>query len=81
MDNMAFWKAPMEGKHKCFARLLVHSKILTTDQMMLRDWNCNLLCSLCGTELETAAHLCMHCPFALQVRNMASDLTENFIQL
>jgi hypothetical protein len=39
VDSQVLWKAPMEGKHKFFAWLLVHNKILTADKMLQRNWN------------------------------------------
>lgn len=81
VDSQVLWKAPMEGKHKFFAWLLVQSKILTADKLLLRNWNCNLLCALCTASLETADHLCLHCPFAMQVWSLATAWSENLIQL
>jgi hypothetical protein len=81
VDCQVFWKAPMEGKHKFFARLLVHNKILMTDKMLSRNWNRNPLCSLCGAHMQTATHLYLHCPFALQVWNLAMVWLGNIIQL
>jgi hypothetical protein len=69
-DSQAIWKAPMEGKHKLFAWLLVQliqSKILITDKMVSKNWPCNQFCTLCLNAQETTVHLSLHCLFALQV--------------
>lgn len=69
-DSQAIWKAPMEGKHKLFAWLLVQliqSNILITDKMVSKNWACNQFCTLCLNAQETTVHLSLHCPFALQV--------------
>jgi hypothetical protein len=68
-DIMAetIWKAHAEGKLKFFAWLLVQAKILTADKLALRHWPCNPICSLCDQEAETAAHICIQCPFAKEV--------------
>lgn len=66
-DAQAIWKAQVEGKHRFFCWLSLQSKILTADKLLLRNWPCNPICALCQQEEETAKHLCILCPFALQV--------------
>ena len=61
------WSAHAEPKHRFFMWLLVQEKILTADKLIERHWPCNPLCSLCRQVPETAAHVCLHCPFAQQV--------------
>lgn len=61
------WKAQVEGKHRFFAWLPLQKKILTADKLMVRNWPCNPICPLCNNEVETATHICLHCPFALLV--------------
>lgn len=63
----AIWKARTEGKHHFFAWLLLQSKIPTADRLLLRNWPRNPTCPLCDQELETAAHISLHCVFAQQV--------------
>jgi len=58
-DGRLVWKAHAEGKHKFFTWLLLQSKILTADKLLLRNWPCNPICSFCDQELETAVHLCL----------------------
>ena len=65
----SIWKAHAEGKHKFFTWLLVQAKILTADKLMIRQWPCNPVCVLCDQEPETAAHLCISCPFVKEVWN------------
>lgn len=59
--------AKTESKHHFFAWLLVQKKILTADKFLARNWSCNLTCSLCDQEAETAEHLCLQYVFAHEV--------------
>ena len=61
------WRAHAVGKHKFFSWLLVQEKLLTADKLQARNWPCNPVCRLCSLHFETAEHLCLHCPFAIQV--------------
>nr|XP_034574493.1 uncharacterized protein LOC117838539 isoform X1 [Setaria viridis] len=63
----AIWRAQTEGKHRFFTWLLLQNRILTADRLLARNWPCNPVCPLCQVEPETATHLCLQCPFALQV--------------
>jgi hypothetical protein len=40
-DAEAIWKAKTEGKHRIFACQLVQWRILTIDQLIIRNWPCN----------------------------------------
>ena len=66
-DAQAIWHAHTEGKHRFFSWLLVKEKILTADKLLARNWPCESNCVLCDQVTETAAHLCLQCPFAKQV--------------
>ena len=67
------WRAHAEGKHKFFTWLLVQEKLLTADKQQARNWPCNPVCSLCSNHPETATHLCLHCPFAVEVWGLVSN--------
>ena len=71
----AIWRAHAEGKHRFFAWLLVQEKLLTADKLMARNWSCNPTCSLCSAQPECAQHLCLHCPFAMQVWELVREWT------
>jgi len=73
------WKAHAEGKQKFFAWLLIQAKILTADKLIKRNWPCNPVCVLCGQEPETALHLCIKCPFALEVWEKVRTWTNNLV--
>jgi predicted RNA-binding protein YlxR (DUF448 family) len=47
LNCSALWKAKAEGKHRFFAWLLLQSRILTADKLLLRNWPCNPTCMLC----------------------------------
>jgi len=64
------WKAKIEPKCRFFVWTLLHNKILTADNLQKRGWPCNHNCSLCSLSLETVAHLCKDCPFAVEVWSM-----------
>jgi hypothetical protein len=75
----SIWKAHAEGKHKFFMWLLIQAKILTADKLSQRNWPCNPVCVLCDQEPETAIHLCLKCPFALEVWELVRSWTNNLI--
>jgi len=72
-DGRLLWKAHAEGKHKFFTWLLLQSKILTADKLLLRNWPCNPICSFCDQELETAVHLCLSCCYAKEVWHLVCN--------
>ena len=61
------WKAKTEGKHRFFTWLLVQERIHTADVLLVKGVQGNPVCILCDQEQETAAHLCLHCPYAREV--------------
>ena len=63
-NSKAIWKAKAEGKHRFFGWLLLQQKIQTADILLVKGIPCNPVCCLCDQAPETAAHLCLHCPFA-----------------
>ena len=77
----SIWKAEAEGKHKFFAWLLVQCEILTADKLAARQWPCNQICVLCNQEQETAAHLILHCSFALSVWQKMQIWTQQLVQM
>lgn len=78
-NSNAIWQAKVEGKHHMFTWLLVQGKILTADMLMIRNIQCNPVCALCDQEYETAAHLCLHCVFAREVRALVVSWSESVI--
>ena len=66
-NSKAIWKAKAEGKHRFFGWLLLQQKIQTADILLVKGIPCNPVCCLCDQAPETAAHLCLHCPFAQEV--------------
>ena len=67
------WKAFAEGKQKFFTWLLLQNKILTADNLIIRNWPCNEVCTFCDQELETATHL--SCYFAREAWLKVSEWT------
>lgn len=80
-NNLAIWKAKVEGKHRFFAWLMVQKKLLTADNMQSRNWPCNPICSLCDQEQETGEHLCLHCVFAQEVWMRMADATGGLVSV
>jgi hypothetical protein len=58
------WKARAENKCKIHAWVLMHDKILTTDNLQRRGWPHHENCVSCNGPLETGLHLSLLCPFA-----------------
>jgi hypothetical protein len=54
---MDIWRARAEPKCKFFVWLALHNRILTADNMVKRNWDCNPTCPLCYCQSETAEHL------------------------
>jgi hypothetical protein len=73
------WKAHAEGKHNLFAWLFIQTKIFKADKLLLRDWPCNPVCVLCDQNLETALHLCIKCPFGLEVWEKVRSWMKNLV--
>ena len=67
-NTQAIWKAKTEGKHQFFTWLFDQGRIQTADILLPKGVVCNPICCLCDQEQETAAHLCLHCCFAQEVR-------------
>jgi hypothetical protein len=77
----AIWKAKAEGKHRVFAWLLIQNKILTADDLMIRNLPCNPICTLCDQAKETAGHLCLHCVYAREVWDHVSRWTNGLVSV
>jgi hypothetical protein len=60
---LLIWKAQTEQKCKFFAWLLMHDRVLTTDNLIKRQWPCDYYCALCLCLHETIEHLLTHCNF------------------
>jgi hypothetical protein len=61
------WKAKVEPKCCFFVWSLLHNKVLTADNLQKRHWQCNPVCCLCNSALETVTHLGKDCPFSRDV--------------
>jgi hypothetical protein len=67
------WKAFTDHKSKFFAWLIMHNRILTTYNMMKRNWPCEQLCSLCHCFMKTTKHLLCDCNFTEAVWNSVAN--------
>jgi hypothetical protein len=63
------WHAKAEPKCKFFTWLVLHNKLLTADNMLKRNWECNPICSLCLCLHETTEDLLIECNFSEAVWN------------
>ena len=64
--------ADLEGKGGTKVQILrldvtTQKKILTANNLIKRNWPNDPICKLCGTDPETATHLCKDCVFSKQV--------------
>jgi hypothetical protein len=50
---LSIWQATTDPKCKFFAWLMMHDRVLTADNMMKKNWPCDLDCSLCLCMQET----------------------------
>jgi hypothetical protein len=66
------WKALAEPKCKFFGWLALHGKILTADNMIRRNWECNYNCSLCLCIHGTTEHLLTSCNYTEATWNLVS---------
>jgi hypothetical protein len=48
----------------------MHDRVLTTDNMLQKNWPCISLCSLCYCMSETTDHLLVQCNYVEAVWNM-----------
>jgi hypothetical protein len=60
---LAVWRAFTEPKCKFFAWLAIHNRVLTVDNLLKRNWNCDFYCSLCLCIHETTDHLLTECNY------------------
>eukprot|EP00253_Pinus_taeda_P035966 PITA_35966 len=61
------WDAPSLPKIDFFCWTLAHKSILTHDNLCRRGMEGPSWCNLCKSEEETADHLFLSCPFAIEV--------------
>ena len=55
--------------------------LLQPTKLLARNWPCESNCVLCDPVTETAAHLCLQCPFAKQLWLLVNSWTNNVIPL
>jgi len=65
--DLKIWKWTIPCKIKCFFWLLLNHRVLTWDVMCRRGWIGPGYCILCKQDVETAAHLFIHCLFTQQI--------------
>jgi hypothetical protein len=53
---------------------VLHDRIMTADNMIKRNWHCNLTCSLCFCMEETTTHLLTCCNFSEATWNRVAGL-------
>jgi hypothetical protein len=61
---MNIWKAKVEPKGKFFAWLALYGKTLTADNMVKKNWPCDIMCPFCFCNFETAEHLLTECNYS-----------------
>lgn len=80
-DSTAIWKAKREGKHHFFAWLLVQRKILIADKLKAHNSPCQLICSLCDQDLESANDLSLQCVSAQEVWLRVAQWTNGLVHV
>jgi hypothetical protein len=72
------WKARTKQKCKFFSCLVLHSRVLTADNMLKRNWPCNQSCSFCLCMDETTPHLLTSCNYTEAVWNLIATRLQQF---
>jgi hypothetical protein len=67
------WKAHVEPKCRFLSWLVLHDRVLTTDNMAKRNWHYNPLCPLCYCIPETSSHPLAHCNYAKATWNLVAS--------
>jgi hypothetical protein len=67
------WQTNSEHKSKIFAWLVMHNRVLTTDNMTRKSWPCNPICSFCECCQETTHHILAECNFTEAVWNIIAN--------
>jgi hypothetical protein len=55
-----------------FAWLVLHNRVLTADNMIIKNWPCNPICSLCSCLHETTSHILTECNFTEATWNLVA---------
>jgi hypothetical protein len=66
----SIWKSPTPSKACGFVWQLLHDRVPTRSNLVIRqiiDAGAESLCPLCGEESETVAHLFLYCKVALKM--------------
>lgn len=69
----SLWQVKAEPKCMFFAWLVMHDRVLTADNMMKKNWDCNPTCPLCLALDETTTHLLTKCNYTQAVWNTVAD--------
>jgi hypothetical protein len=59
--------AHAEQKFRFFAWLVLHGRIVISNNLALKRWPHDLICKLCGLQPETVQHLLLDCTFTVAV--------------
>ncbi|KAJ4799837.1 RNA-directed DNA polymerase (reverse transcriptase)-related family protein [Rhynchospora pubera] len=68
--HLKLWKVKAPPKVKIFIWLLLQDRLLTQQNLLLRNWPANIGCPCClARPFETAIHLFLHCHMASSIWN------------
>lgn len=67
------WSSRAEPKHRFFGWLILHKRTLTAENLLIRHWPCDWICSLCRDAFEDATHLAKDCAFTQTVWKQICD--------
>lgn len=57
------WKTQALPKQIFLGWLILHHKVLTADNLLIKHWECSWICPLCRSAFEDADHLFRQCEF------------------
>lgn len=70
------WKAQCEPRCRFFTCLALHDRVLTSDNLVKRNWPHNEFCQLCYSVQETTAHLLTECNFREALWNLLAQANQ-----
>lgn len=69
----SLWQAKTKPRCRFFAWLVMHDRVLTAENMLKKNWDCNPTCQFCLVEPETTPHLLTKCNYTEVIWDEIAD--------